>query len=140
MTVCALFWLCSLRTGIIGKFERFGAAQGEDSLYSRSLKPGSILDLSRSIEFLNVGGLSGSTDDYELFLAAAAALFMSALLWIYLVWIATDPGAVCSRTEDFDMVSALSASYITVRIVLSYVLLWSRLSSSSAQDNSIPFD
>jgi hypothetical protein len=106
MTVCALFWLCSLRTGIIGQFERFGTAQGEDSLYSRSMRPGSILDLSRSEEFLSVGGLSGSTDDYSLFIAVAAALTISALLWVYLVWIATDPGAVCSRTGDFDMVSA----------------------------------
>jgi hypothetical protein len=107
MTVCALFWLCSLRTGIIGQFERFGTAQGEDSLYSRSMRPGSFQDLSRSEEFLSVGGLSGSTDDYGLFLAAAAALSISALLWVYLVWIATDPGAVCSRTGDFDMVSAV---------------------------------
>lgn len=106
MTVCALYWLCSLRIGIIGKYERFGSAQGEDSEYSRSMRPGSILDLSRSVEFLSVGGLSGSTDDYGLFLAAAAALSISALLWVYLVWIATDPGAVCSRTDDFDMVSA----------------------------------
>lgn len=106
MTVCALFWLCSLRTGIVGKFEAFGSAQGEDSQYSRSMKPGSILDLKSSIEMLNIGGLSGSTDDYGLFLSAAVALSLSALLWVYLVWIATDPGAVRSRITDFDMVSA----------------------------------
>lgn len=139
MTVCALYWLCSLRIGIIGKYERFGSAQGEDSKYSRSMRPGSILDLSRSVEFLSVGGLSGSTDDYGLFLAAAAALSISAILWVYLVWVATDPGAVCSRTDDFDMVStrvfAVSLSYTTVSSVAYLFLVWCCRSMNHAAQN-----
>lgn len=105
MTVCVLYWLCSLRIGIIGNYEPFGSPQGMESSYSRSLKPESVLALSRSVEFLTLGGLSMATDDYNLFVAAIVMLSCSSLVWTYLVWIDTDPGAVCSRNEDFDMVS-----------------------------------
>jgi hypothetical protein len=62
-------------------------------------------DLKNSEEYLTIGGLSASTDDFNLFLAAIIALALSMALWVYLVWIDTDPGAVRSRNEDFDMVS-----------------------------------
>ena len=106
MTVCLLLWLCSLRVGIRGGFEPFGRAQGGESLYSRSLNnAGGMRDLKRSAEYLTIGGLSASTDDFHLFVAAIIALALSMMFWVYLVWIGTDPGAVRSRNEDFDMVS-----------------------------------
>ena len=104
MTVCVLFWLCSLHVGIVGNYEPFGPSQGMESTYSRSLKPQSVLSLSRSAEFLTIGALSMSTDDFNLFVASVVLLSCSSLIWTYLVWIGTDPGAVHSRTEDFDMV------------------------------------
>jgi hypothetical protein len=106
MTVCALLWLCSLRIGIRGGFEPFGPAQGGQSLYSSSLNGGGgMRDLKNSEEYLTIGGLSASTDDFNLFVAAIIALALSMALWVHLVWIDTDPGAVRSRNEDFDMVS-----------------------------------
>lgn len=106
MTVCALLWLCSLRIGIRGGFEPFGPAQGGQSLYSSSLNSGGgMRDLKSSEEYLTIGGLSASTDDFNLFVAAISALALSMALWVYLVWIGTDPGAVRSRNEDFDTVS-----------------------------------
>ena len=117
MTVCVLFWLCSLRVGMIGNYEPFGPPQGMESSYSRSLKPESVLALSRSAEFLTVGALSMATDDFNLFVAAIVLLACSSLIWTYLVWIGTDPGAVHSRTEDFDMVSN---SYICCQEIESH--------------------
>ena len=65
-------------------------------------------DLKHSTEYLTIGGLSASTDDFNLFVASLIALTHSTAFWVYLVWIGTDPGAVRSRNEDFDMVSRVS--------------------------------
>ena len=106
MAVCALLWLCSLRVAMRGRFEPFGRAQGGESLYSKALnKGGGMRDLKHSVEYLTIGGLSASTDDFNVFVAAIIALTLSIALWVYLVWVGTDPGAVRSRNEDFDMVS-----------------------------------
>ena len=75
-------------------------------------------DLKSSEEYLIIGGLSASTDDFNLFVAAIIALALSMALWVYLVWIGTDPGAVRSRNEDFDMVSRES-TMISLRTELN---------------------
>ena len=106
---CVLFWFCSLRIGILGDFISSADidGKGSDYLYQvDSSRSNSMIPFSNS-NFLNIGGLSGSTDDYNLFCANVAGLLVSASLWGHLVWFSTDPGAVLTRDRDFDVVSLL---------------------------------
>lgn len=108
-TTCLLFWLCSLRIGLRGEFLSSTSNNGPGAIYLESLRTssGNNLILSQNIDFLNIGGLSGSTDDYYLFWCSMGGIVLGALLWAQLVWISPDPGALYSRDQDFDMVSLL---------------------------------
>ena len=107
---CLLFWLCSLRVGLIAGFKSSGDPDRLGALYLESLRSGALTPPT-GIKFLDIGGLSGSTDDYPLFCAAAAGLVLGALLWGQLVWFDSNPGAVYTRDTDFDMVSSCRSSH-----------------------------
>ena len=100
---CGLFWLCSLRIGIIGDFLSSEDLTGGGALYFDSMKSGTLYP-PLNYDFLNYGGLSASTDDYPLFFAALGSLVTGACLWTKLVFLYTDPGFVFTRDRDFDMV------------------------------------
>lgn len=103
LITCFLFWLLSLRVGILADFESITEADFSGSLYLSSMLDSLSPPLGDA--FLNVGGLSGSTDDFGLFIAVIVSLLMGAALWSQLVWISTDPGGIYTREQDFDMVS-----------------------------------
>lgn len=77
---------------------------GPGSIYLENLKNRNLALPPLGKEFLDIGGLSGSTDDTALFCAAFIALILAGLAWGQLTWFSTDPGAIYSRYEDFDMV------------------------------------
>ena len=98
---CTMFWLCSLRMALLRDFHDF-ENEGPRS-YEVFLSPG---DKTRQegYRFLIFGGLTCSVHDYKLFLVVGVATILATLMWVRLVWVATDPGAVATRIEDFDMV------------------------------------
>jgi hypothetical protein len=77
---------------------------GPGSTYMEDLENRSLGLPPLGIEFLDIGGLSGSTDDRALFCAVIISLILAGLAWGQLTWFSTDPGAIYSRYEDFDMV------------------------------------
>ena len=93
---CLLFWFCSLRIGIVSGFS-------SNATYLNSLNDVSYTNPTMGAGFFNLGGLSGSTDDQGLFWATLGSLLISAMLWLKLVWFDTDPGAVYTRYQDFDI-------------------------------------
>jgi hypothetical protein len=104
LITCFLFWLLSLRVGILQDFESMNDPDS-GSLYLNSLLYSLTPPLGDA--FLNIGGLSGSTDDFGLFIAVIVSLVVGAVLWSQLVWISTDPGGIYTREQDFYMVSFL---------------------------------
>jgi hypothetical protein len=105
LITCVLFWLLTLRVGILAAFESIYDPDVNGSLYLSSMLD--TLSPPLGDAFLNIGGLSGSTDDFGLFIAVIVSLVIGAALWSQLVWISTDPGGVYTRVHDFDMVSLL---------------------------------
>ena len=93
---CLLFWFCSLRIGIVSGFS-------SSATYLHSLTDVSFTNPTLGAGFFSLGGLSGSTDDQGLFWATLVSLLTSAVLWLKLVWFDTDPGAVYTRYQDFDV-------------------------------------
>lgn len=106
-TTCLLYWLCSLRMGVKAEFYSCEDTEGPGSLYFENLKNQNLALPPLGIEFLDIGGLSGSTDDIGLFWAVMISLVLAGLAWGQLTWFSTDPGAIYSRYEDFDMVCNL---------------------------------
>ena len=94
---CFLFWLFSLRIGVLYGFSTSAA-------YVSSASAVSFTAPELGAAFLNLGGLSGSTDDVGLFWSAFVSLLIGAVLWSKLVWFDTDPGAVRTRYIDFDVI------------------------------------
>lgn len=107
VVICVLFWFCSLRIGILDSFDSSTNNDGKGSYYFHDIasRPHNPMRPSLDSDFLNIGGLSGSTDDYPLFCANVAGLLVSSALWGQLVWFATNPGAIDTRDRDFDVVS-----------------------------------
>jgi hypothetical protein len=103
-TTCVLFWLCALRIGMNADFYSSEDSAGPGSSYMENLKSRSLGLPPLGIEFLDIGGLSGSTEDRALFCAVMISLVLAGLAWGQLTWFCTDPGAIYSRYEDFDMV------------------------------------
>jgi hypothetical protein len=97
VVTCFLFWLFSLRVGVLYGFSTSAAYVSSASAVSFNAP-----DLDGA--FLNLGGLSGSTDDVGLFWATLLSLLLSTALWFKLVWFDTDPGAVRTRHIDFDVI------------------------------------
>ena len=104
---CVLFWFCSLRIGILADFISSAdiGGNGSDYLYREGSTPNNSMIPFLNSKFFTIGGLSSSTDDYNLFCANVAGLLVSATLWGHLVWFSTDPGAVSTRDRDFDVVN-----------------------------------
>lgn len=101
---CLLYWLCSLRIGVNSDFISSSDTAGLGSVYMENLKNRDLAFPPLGIEFLDIGGLSGSTDDTALFWAVFICLITACMGWCQLTWFSTDPGAIYSRYEDFDMV------------------------------------
>mmetsp|Transcript_34523 Transcript_34523/g.32890 ORF Transcript_34523/g.32890 Transcript_34523/m.32890 type:complete len:730 (+) Transcript_34523:362-2551(+) len=98
LVTCFLFWLLSLRVGILQDFESMNDPDS-GSLYVNSLLNSLTPPLGDA--FLNIGGLSSATDDFGLFIAVIVSLVVGAVLWSQLVWISTDPGGIYTREQDF---------------------------------------
>ena len=81
--------------------------------YAAFLSPGDKTRME-GYRFLIFGGLTSSVHDYQLFVAVGAVTVLATLLWVRLVWIYTDPGAVVTRAADFDMVRFVMLS-VTMR-------------------------
>lgn len=97
LVTCLLFWLCSLRVGVLYDFRSSAA-------YLYEMTSVSYTTPTTGVEFLVVGGLSASTDDFGLFVASLVALIVSTALWSKLVWFDTDPGVVYTRHQDFEVI------------------------------------